>query len=255
MDRSRALRIQRNGIEAWIRATAGVSVGADVIEHDGVIAAVIPAAAQRSIVNSGVHSGAQSLERALPALARAYDEAGVAASAMWTLEPDPAVDRMLEDAGYAFDGEPAAMAAVLAQMPPAELADLDWDTAATPEELGRVNDLAYGYPAGEGVSPAIGRLPAELNPRSYRARAGDGEPAAVMQTIDVGSDCLVIWVATVPQHRGKGLASRLLGAALGEARERGLETTSLQSSMLGRSVYERVGYELIAPLRLHERRG
>jgi GNAT superfamily N-acetyltransferase len=78
--------------------------------------------------------------------------------------------------------------------------------------------------------------------------------AAVLQTADVGSDCLIMWVATLPGHRGKRLASRLLAMALGEARERGMKTTTLQASMLGRRVYERLGYRLISTLRLHERR-
>ncbi len=194
----------------------------------------------------------EGLERALPALADAYDRAGVAA-VMWTIEPDPEVERILAGAGYAFDGEPAAMVAELSEMPPADLGDLDWDAEATPEEVGRINDVAYGYPRDQGLSTAIGEPPAEFATRSYRARVG-GEVAAVLQTADIGSDCVVMWVATLPEHRGKGLASRLIQAALTGARGRGLETTSLQASMLGRGVYERIGYELVAPLRIHERR-
>jgi GNAT superfamily N-acetyltransferase len=252
MDRERAFELQRRGIEAWIRASAHIAERGELIERDGVVAAVVPGAPSRSIVNSAVHTEVAGLERALPDLARAYDRAGVAA-AMWTVEPDPEAERVLEGAGYVFDGEPAAMVAELASLPGADLGNLDWDDAASPAEVGRINDLAYGYPEGDGVSAAIGTAPAELNPVSYRARV-DGELAAVLQTLDIGTDVLITWVATLPAHRGKGLASRLLQAALQEARGRGLETTSLQASMLGRSVYEGIGYELVAPLRLHERR-
>jgi GNAT superfamily N-acetyltransferase len=252
VDRQRALELQRRGIEAWIRVCAEISEGGELIECDGVVAAVTPAARHRSIASSALHRGAGALERALPALAEVYDRADVAA-AMWTIEPDAEADRLLEAAGYSLDGEPAAMVAELGELPRHDLEGLDWDAEATPEEVGRVNDLAYGHPPGEGISGAIGAPPVSLNPISYRAREG-GEVAAVLQTVDVGTDMLVTWVATLPEHRGKGLASRLLSAALEAGRERGLETTSLQASMLGRGVYERLGYETVAPLRLHERR-
>ena len=230
---------------------AGVVSDGRLIERDGVVAVVAPHSPKRSLLNGAIHSGAAGLERALPELTEAYDRAGVAAT-MWTIEPDPAVDALLEEAGYLLDGEPAAMFADLSELPAADPGDLDWDASATAEELGRVNDLAYGYPFDEGVSAGIGE-PAGLAPRSYRARVA-GEVASVLQTADVGSDCLIMWVATLAQHRGQRLTSRLLGAALQDARERGMQTTSLQASMLGRGVYERLGYELICPLRLHERR-
>jgi len=251
VDHEHALELQRAAIQAWIRTLAGIVTDGELLERDGVVAVVAPRAPKRSLLNGAIHSGAASLERALPELTEAYDRAGVAAT-MWTIEPDPAAEALLEEAGYALDGEPAAMFADLNELPAADPGDLDWDASATAEELGRVNDLAYGYPYDEGVSAGIGE-PAGLAPRSYRARVG-GEVASVLQTADVGSDCLIMWVATLAEHRGRRLTSRLLEVALRDARERGMRTTSLQASMLGRGVYERLGYELVASLRLHERR-
>lgn len=253
MDAAEALRLQRRALEAFIRMTAATSPGGLVIEEGGVIAAVTPACRHRSLANSALHRGTDGLEAALPQLADAYEEHGIVAAAMWSIEPDPDADAALETAGYAFDGAPAAMAMELSGLPRADLGDLDWDASADPGELGRVNDLAYGYPQGQGLSGVIGAPPAGYSVRSYRARVG-GETASVLQTVDVGDDCLIVWVATLSEHRGKALATRLLHAALAEAAERGLRTTSLQASMLGRGVYQRLGYEAIAPLRLHERR-
>jgi len=248
-----AIELQRAGIEAWIRMLPALSPGAELLELDGVAAAVVPACSQRSIANSAIYSDAASLERALPLLADAYRRAGVRAAAMWTVEPDPGAADVLARAGYVLDGEPAAMYADLAEIAAPDLGDLDWDSGASAEEIGRVNDLAYGYAEGEGIAAALGGAPEGFPGRAYRARSG-GEVASVLETIDVGTDCVVVWVATLPEHRGKRLASRLLGEALAEARERGLETTTLQASMLGRGVYERLGYELVAPLQLYERR-
>jgi predicted acetyltransferase len=61
-------------------------------------------------------------------------------------------------------------------------------------------------------------------------------------------------VATLAEHRGKGLARRLMQQALLDARERGLTTSNLQSTKKGYPVYERLGYEPICKLQMWERR-
>ncbi|MET0128877.1 MAG: GNAT family N-acetyltransferase, partial [Solirubrobacterales bacterium] len=81
-----------------------------------------------------------------------------------------------------------------------------------------------------------------------------GELACVMATIDHVDDLGVYFVATHPEHRGRGLASRLVSAALLDARERGLLSSSLQGSPMGRSIYTRLGYTTDFELRMYERR-
>ena len=79
--------------------------------------------------------------------------------------------------------------------------------------------------------------------RLYQARADSGEPVSVMATIDhAGDDVGIYLVATHPDHRGRGLASRLLAAALDEAKQRGMQTSSLQGSPMGAPIYARLGY-------------
>lgn len=50
-------------------------------------------------------------------------------------------------------------------------------------------------------------------------------------------------VATLPQHRRKGIAGKLVEQALEMARERGCRYATLQASELGKPVYERLGFE------------
>ena len=76
----------------------------------------------------------------------------------------------------------------------------------------------------------------------------------MLGTLDHGDDLGFYFVATDPDHRGRGLASRLISVAIGEARDRGLRTTSLQSSAMGRPVYERLGYGADFKIRMYERR-
>ncbi len=61
-------------------------------------------------------------------------------------------------------------------------------------------------------------------------------------------------VAVVPEARGLGIAGKLLRHALADAAERGLETSTLISTRLGRPVYERLGYREAGTLQMWEKR-
>lgn len=50
-------------------------------------------------------------------------------------------------------------------------------------------------------------------------------------------------VYTEPPHRRKGLAKRLMEAALSECKARGLEMVTLHASEMGLSLYETLGFE------------
>ena len=80
-----------------------------------------------------------------------------------------------------------------------------------------------------------------------------GREASVV-TLDVGTDCHVGLVATVPDAQRRGLAGRLLAGALAAARERGQSTTTLIASGAGRPVYERLGYRPLGAIEMWERR-
>lgn len=59
---------------------------------------------------------------------------------------------------------------------------------------------------------------------------------------------------TSPEARGRGLASRLLSAAIAAAAERGARTTSLQATKKGKGVYERLRFRALGPIDMWERR-
>ncbi len=251
---SDARTIQFRAMGESLRWLGGASEGASVWEAPGVVAAVIPATPERSIVNSVAFDHSRSLESAYDGLVEAYAAAGVAGWDVWTPEDDLEAIELLTSRGHTFDGEPAAMALDLERFEPPDGGDLDSDAEATFGELGRINDLAYGHAEGEGIAAAMTRAADDVPIRLYRARR-DEETACVLATMDHGEDVGIYFVATAPGHGRRGLAGRLLGAALAEARERGIRTSSLQSSAKGEGVYARLGYERRFRLHLYERRG
>ena len=139
----------------------------------------------------------------------------------------------------------------LSDLPQHDPGDLDWTAEGSLAEAERINDEAYGYEHGT-FERGIG----DPQPGTWRVyEAGlEGRPASVLATTDHEGDCGIWWVATLPEARGRGLSSRLLRVALDEARERGLRTSTLQATKLGRPVYERVGYRDIGALQMWERR-
>jgi GNAT superfamily N-acetyltransferase len=251
LERDEVIELQRRGLDAFVRVFAAGADGSRLLEYPGVVASAVPAVPTRSITNSVVYGSAGDLAAALDPLAAEYDHLGIRAWTVWVPEGDRAAAGILARAGHRLDAAPAAMAIELAELPELELGDLDWDGDATAAEVGRLNDLAYGW-SELGFASGFTRAP-HASVRLFRARV-DGEAACVVGTIDVGEDCLLTMVATDPAHRGKGLAGRLCHAALAAARERGLRTSTLQATQLGKPVYERLGYRDFGAMEMWERR-
>jgi len=59
-----------------------------------------------------------------------------------------------------------------------------------------------------------------------------------------GKTALILNVFTAPAHRGKGLATKLLGELIREARERGASFIELSATPAGRPLYEKLGFTL-----------
>lgn len=260
IDRDRALAIQQRAMRDWITMMGRSAASSSVFERQGVTAAIVPAVPQRSIANSVTYAEAGALGAALDELAAAYEQAGVAAWTVWVPEFDREAIAALEAAGHKLDGKPQAMLLDdLERFDPPDLGGLDYDLEGDMESLGRINDEAYGHTA-DGMAAAFAADVEELDLRIYRARM-DGEPACMLATIDHeavadgrGRDCGVYFVATPPTARGRGLATRLMAAALVEARGRGCVSSSLQSSAMGERVYAKLGYERYFRLHMYERR-
>jgi GNAT superfamily N-acetyltransferase len=252
MDRDAAIERHRGALMSFIRLVGGGTETSQVLESGAVTASVVPAIPDRSIVNSVAYRDTKALEAALDDLAAAYEEAGIGAWTVWVPEDDRDVAALLEASGHRLDATPTAMIADLADLAEPESDDLDWSVGAEPRDMGRINDLAYGWPENTFIR-AMDRFGAVDALRLYQTRV-DGEPVCVLGTYDNGDDCELYFVATLPDHRGQGLARRLVHQALIDARDRGLTVSSLQATKAGYPIYERLGYEPICVLGMWERR-
>ena len=111
--------------------------------------------------------------------------------------------------------------------------------------VGELNDRAYGQ--RDRLGPLVAAI-ADPRVRTHGVQV-DGQWACVALTLRVDGDVSVQYVATEARYRRRGLAARVISAALAEARADGMLTATLQASPDGRSVYERLGFRAVATLR------
>jgi GNAT superfamily N-acetyltransferase len=111
--------------------------------------------------------------------------------------------------------------------------------------VGELNDRAYGQ--DDRLGPLIAAVD---DPRvhTHGVRV-DGAWACVALTLRVQDDVSVQYVATEARFRRRGLAARVVGGALSEARADRMRTATLQASPDGYGVYERLGFRTVLTLR------
>jgi GNAT superfamily N-acetyltransferase len=231
--------------------TANGAAESRLVEFDGVIAAIVPATPDRSVLNGVVYERAEALEAALDEVAAAYKSAGVRAWTVWVPESDARAIEALESAGHVLDASPRAMAMELASLGDPRGPEPEWSGEWDLQAAGQVNDRAYGDPDGLWAS-AMGELPAG-SAHLYLVRT-NGDPASMVMVHDHAEDCVFWYAATVPEARGRGFVSGLLHRALSDARERGCRTTTTEATAMGRPVYERIGFRDLGALHMYERR-
>jgi GNAT superfamily N-acetyltransferase len=223
--------------------------GSELFERPGVLGLASPSVPERSVFNSVGYTDPGAFLDSYADLADHYARRRCAWT-VWVPEADLEVARMLAGAGHVLDAAPRAMGAELGQVEEPDLGDLDWTGEASVREACLINDHAYGYPEGTWAR-FNDEAASEL--RNYVARL-DGRPVATVATIAHGSDCEIWSVATETEARGRGLSTALMRQALWDARKDGLETSTLQGTMLGRPVYERVGFADFGALQMWELR-
>jgi GNAT superfamily N-acetyltransferase len=234
----------------WFRMVGRASAGARVVERDGVTAAVVPAAPERAVVNSVLYDEVAGLAAVYDEVAAAYAEIG-AVWTVWVPSTDEGARAALHRAGHVLDAAPAVMAVELEgiERPPAGALE-DWTPEGDVREVGPLNDRSYTFGTDSFTRAFAGLPPNEVT--TYVGRL-DGRAAGCLVIVDHDGNADVEMVAVVPEARGHGIAGKLLAHALADAAERGLETSTLIATRLGRPVYERLGYREFGTLHMWER--
>lgn|GEM_PF-671298 len=117
--------------------------------------------------------------------------------------------------------------------------------APPPEVVGAMNDRAYDSPGS--LAPLLARID-DGRLRTHGIEV-DGRPVCVAMTLALDDDLGIHYVATEPDHRRRGVATRLLTEVLSRAAEAGFRTATLQASPDGRPVYLRMGFHQVGELR------
>jgi hypothetical protein len=230
------------GLVALVKLQAKHAPGGQLLERDGMVASVMPAAPASSLTNSALAVDPSETPTHLDAFAEAFKEGGAQKWGLWIDGDDERAAAAATAQGMVLDSQPAPMVARLDELPFDNAPQREQPDAAT---VGRVNDLAYGYNPPK-LAPAIAALPDSV--LAY------GDSASVAMAYDIGTDTAVWYVATLPQQRRKGRAEGILRRLLLDARERGQKTASLQASPAGRPLYERLGFKTVGTLHLYEQR-
>ncbi len=83
----------------------------------------------------------------------------------------------------------------------------------------------------------------------------DGESAAAGIAYDAGGDCGIYNVITREHARRRGLGTAVTAALVHDARARGCETASLQSTPMAERVYAAVGFRDLGRFLEYQRSG
>jgi ribosomal protein S18 acetylase RimI-like enzyme len=218
-------------LASWEEYARGAS-GAAVHRLDGVATAIFPNEPERAVYNNALldrHLGVTERGEALDAMEQAYATAGVTRFAAWVHESDAPMRAELERRGYVIDETTRAMGMALDEIrlprPELDLAPPDW------AEYLRI----------VGVPP---NFLSEADPAAYHvliARLA-GANVATGMGFDFAGDCGIYNVGTVEHARRRGLGTALTALLVHDARERGCETASLQSTRIAERVYAAVGF-------------
>jgi ribosomal protein S18 acetylase RimI-like enzyme len=218
-------------IASWEEYARGAT-GAAVQRAPGVAAAVFPHEPERAVYNNAFLArdlAGAARAGAIDAMEAVYAAAGVTRFAAWVHESDQAMRGDLERRGYTLAESTRAMGLALDEIrlprPEIELAPPDWS------EYLRIVGVPPGFLGG-------------ADPAAYRVLIArlDGENVATAMAFDYGSDCGIYNVGTLEHARRRGLGTALAALHVHDARGRGCQTASLQSTATAERVYAAVGF-------------
>ena len=232
---------------------APASVGGQLLQLNGVAAAITPASPGR--LNCFMYQDATALAGALDVLTAAYRGAGVRVWATSVHESDVKTVALLRRWGYVCLEDAInpqrAMGLDLTERHHPQVAGIELLPDPPLEVVASINDASFGFSEGSFVN-AFRRFP-RAAAHAYVCALG-ATPASAVLAYDCADDSGVYLVATIPEARGRGFATALMAKALDDAEDRGCRTSTLQASKMGYPLYASLGYRDLGRLDVFEYR-
>lgn len=128
----------------------------------------------------------------------------------------------------------------------------DWNTTLEVVEVdnkGRLSDFieieAEGFGVFKEVLNTFFTSIFNLKDQRFFVVYHNGKPISVLQSSFCSEIVFISWITTHPLYRRQGAANAIVTAALIEAQRKGLKRAALQSSKMGLSVYQKLGFEVV----------
>jgi ribosomal protein S18 acetylase RimI-like enzyme len=219
-----------------------------VLEDDGLVASLVPGQPDSPALNAAVVLDPELAIERLDDLAARYTRAGVRRWGIWLDAGFAGTARALQRRGLSVASASPGMGVEIGAIPLDDAPTLDITDLET---VGRINDAAYGNRDGR-LTRTLAALPHDV----LTAFIADhhGRPAACALALHHGEDCGISFVATAPEHRRRGLATRVMLGVMKDAQDRGCTSISLQATPQGQLLYDRLGLRRLGTMELWEHR-
>ncbi|MFK7898948.1 MAG: GNAT family N-acetyltransferase [Myxococcota bacterium] len=113
-----------------------------------------------------------------------------------------------------------------------------------------VVEEGFGMPQGMGVAAISDRVVAHADTALFLGREG-GAPVSTALLSMTNRVAGIYMVSTAEAYRKRGFGAALTWACVHEGARRGARFASLQASLMGRPVYERMGFETLSTYHMY----
>jgi hypothetical protein len=123
--------------------------------------------------------------------------------------------------------------------------DLDIRRVSSVKELAHFQEIvekSYSLPAGSGPFVVTERI-VNLPDSDMFVGYADNQPSCTSMVIKTGPVAGIYWVATLDRFRSHGFGKAITVESLVAGRNRGCTFASLQASVMGKPVYQKIGFD------------
>ena len=228
--------------------------GGDVLSTDEVLA--VSTGLPVAMLNIGfVRKPLADPENLIRKMVEFYDSAALPFVLRLREGVDPRAEEAMEAAGMPYSDTLPGMAMFPIAGPSAPVSGLEIETVRDMRNLAPYQEVAA---AGFGMSIDLVKQlmgPRFLDVPGFESYLGimDGEPVATSSMYTGRTTAGVYNVATLTSHRRQGIGEAMTWHAVTRAREHGCTVATLEASVMGKPVYERMGFRMVAPYRTFHR--